>query len=203
MKKAKFVIFLAIISLFISLGFTINEKDPKLKKIFNGKDLDGWVAPEGNIWWKAEKGILTAKSDPDKKKSILWTKEEYKDFIIQLDFKMVKGTMDSGIFLRTETEQIKIGESKSLKRDMTGSTFISGKGYAKEAIKAKELLKLNNWNTMKVKVVRGLYTIWLNGEQVCVYESDSAVEKGPVGLLLHPGREMQIEFKNIKLAALL
>lgn len=189
-----------MIILLISLGFTFEGKDPKLKKIFNGKNLDGWVVPEGNIWWKAERGILTAESDEDKNKSILWTNAEYKDFILQLDFNMAEGTVDSGIFLRTDSQQIKIGISKSLKKDMTGSPFISGKGYAQEAVKAKELLKLDNWNKIKVKAVGKLYTVWLNGEQVLVYESDSAIEKGPIGFHLHPGREMKIQFKNIKLA---
>lgn len=202
MKMTKFVTFLAVITLFISSSFTIDEKDPKLKKIFNGKNLDGWVAPEGNIWWKVEKGILTAKNGPDKKGSILWTEGEYSDFIIQLDFKMGEGRVDSGIFLRTEKQQIQIGESGSLKRDMTGSPYIPGKGYPVEAEKVKELLKMDNWNTMKVKAVGGLYTIWLNGEKVLTYESDTAIEKGPVGMQLHPGRVMEIEFKNIKFAEL-
>lgn len=202
MKMTKFVTLGALIALFISSSFTIDEKDPKLKKIFNGKNLDGWVAPEGNIWWKAEKGILIAKSGPDKKGSILWTKDEYSDFVIQLDFKMGEGTVDSGIFLRTETQQIQIGESGSLKRDMTCSPYIPGKGYPAEAEKVKELLKLDNWNTMKVKAVAGLYTIWLNGEKVLTYDSDTAIDKGPVGLQLHPGRVMAIEFKNIKFTEL-
>jgi hypothetical protein len=202
MKLSGFVTLIALIIVCISSSFTMVEKDPKLKKIFNGKDLDGWVAPEGNIWWKAEKGILTAKSGPDKKGSILWTSGDYSDFIIQLDFKFGEGTIDSGIFIRTEKQQIQIGESGSLKRDMTGSPYIPGKGYPAEAEKVKEILKMDSWNTMKVKAVGGLYTIWLNGEQVLAYDSDTAIEKGPVGLQLHPGRDMEIEFKNIKFAEL-
>jgi hypothetical protein len=192
----------AILLLFISTSFTTDEKDPKLKKIFNGKNLDGWVAPEGNIWWTAEKDILTAQSGPDKKGSILWTDSEYKDFIIQLDFKFGEGTIDSGIFIRTEKQQIQIGESGSLKRDLTCSPYIPGKGYPVEAENVKELLKMDDWNTMKVKALGSVYTIWLNGENVLTYDSDTAIEKGPVGLQLHPGRDMNIEFKNVKFAEL-
>lgn len=202
MKFNSVIALSAILLLFISTSFTVNEKDPKLKKIFNGKNLDGWVAPEGNIWWTAEKGILTAQSGPDKKGSILWTNAEYKDFIIQLDFKFGKGTIDSGIFIRTEKQQIQIGESGSLKRDLTGSPYIPGKGYPVEAENVKELLKMDDWNTMKVKALGSVYTIWLNGENVLTYDSDTAIEKGPVGLQLHPGRDMNIEFKNVKFAEL-
>ncbi len=201
--KSNYIITLsAILLLFISTSFTLDDKDPKLKKIFNGKNLDGWVAPEGNIWWKAEKGILTAQSGPDKKGSILWTDAEYKDFIIQLDFKFGKGTIDSGIFIRSEKQQIQIGESGSLKRDMTCSPYIPGKGYPVEAENVKELLKMDDWNTIRVKALGSVYTIWLNGENVLTYDSDTAIEKGKIGLQLHPGRDMKIEFKNVKFAEL-
>jgi len=188
--------------IFISSSFVMNVNEPKLKKIFNGKNLDGWKAPEGNIWWTAKKGILTAKSDPTKKGSILWTDKSYKNFIIQMDFKFGEGTIDSGIFIRTEKQQIQIGESGSLKRDMTCSPYIPGKGYPEEAKGVKELLKMGDWNTIKVKAEGSKYTMWLNGQEVLVFDSDTAIEEGPVGLQLHPGRDMHIDFKNIKFAEL-
>lgn len=200
MKKNKVILILAVIGMLLVSGFTQKQKEPKLKKIFNGKNLDGWKAPEGNIWWKAKNGILYAKSDPSKKGSILWTNGEYENFILQVDFKMGEGTVDSGIFIRSENEQIQIGESGSLKRDMTGSPYIPGKGYPVEASNVKELLKLKDWNTMKVKAVGSVYTVWLNGAEVLNFDSDTAVEKGAVGLQLHPDRDMDIEFRNILFA---
>lgn len=202
MKTRNVFTLLVTLCAIASLSFTNAEKDPKLKKIFNGKNLDGWKAPEGNIWWSANKGILTAQSGPDKKGSILWTDKDYKDFIIQADFKFGKGTIDSGIFIRTEKEQIQIGESGSLKRDMTCSPYIPGKGYPVEAEGVKELLKMDDWNTIKVKAEGSVYTMWLNGKQVLVFDSESAIEKGPVGIQLHPGRDMHIEYKNILFAEL-
>lgn len=202
MKINNLFVLLAIFTILIVSAFSLKEKDPKLKKIFNGKNLDGWVAPERNIWWLADKGVLTAKSGPDKKGSILWTEGEYKDFIIQMDFLFGEGTIDSGIFLRTDKQQIQIGESGSLKRDMTCSPYIPGKGYPEEAKNIKELLKMDDWNTIKVKAEGSVYTMWLNGEHVLTYDSDTAIEKGPIGIQLHPGRDMSIDFKNIKLAEL-
>jgi hypothetical protein len=34
------------------------------------------------------------------------------------------------------------------------------------------------------------------------YDSDTAIESGPIGLQCHPGRDMHIEFKNISAAEL-
>jgi hypothetical protein len=34
------------------------------------------------------------------------------------------------------------------------------------------------------------------------YTSDTAVEKGPIGLQVHPGRAMKIEFRNLRIEPL-
>lgn len=193
-------IFSFLLLTILSATGSCQSGDPELKPIFNGKDLQGWAVPDNNIWWTVENGILYGKSDPDQKGSILWTENEYKDFIVQADFLFGEGTVDSGIFLRAESEQLQIGISGSLKRDMTASPYISGKGYPVEAEGVKELLKLDDWNTIKVKVEGNTYTSWLNGKEVMTYTSESAVEQGAIGLQVHPSRDMNIDFRNILFA---
>lgn len=187
--------------LLLTVIVSTQAQDPKLKKIFNGKNLKGWVEPANNVWWTVNDGVLFVKSTAEKKGSILWTESKYENFIIQADFLMGDGTVDSGIFLRSEHDQIQIGISGSLKRDLTASPYIPKKGYPVEA-KVKDILKLKDWNTMKVKVVGSTYTVWLNGAEVMTYTSDSMPASGPVGFQLHPGNEMSCSFKNIRLAAL-
>ena len=173
------------------------------QSIFNGNDLQGWIT--GNpVCWSIEKGILHGKNDPDKKGDILLTeKDDYRDFIIQLDFKMGAGRVDSGIFLRDTQEQIQIGESGSLKRDMTALPYIPAlRGYPVQVDAAEKVLDKTGWNTLKVKVVGSSYTTWLNGEKIMTYDSQTIVPAGPVGLQVHPGREMEISFRNISLQEL-
>ena len=192
-----------ILATFLLLMFIVSTQaqDPKLKKIFNGKNLKGWIVPENNVWWTANDGVLFVKSTAEKKGSILWSESKYENFIIQADFLMGDGTVDSGIFLRSEHDQIQIGISGSLKRDLTASPYIPKKGYPVEA-KVKDILKLKDWNTMKVKVVGSTYTVWLNGAEVMTYTSENMPASGPVGFQLHPGNEMSVSFRNIRLAAL-
>ena len=187
--------------LLLMVVVSTQAQDPKLKKIFNGKTLKGWVEPSNNVWWTVNDGILFVKSTAEKKGSILWSENKYENFIIQADFLMGDGTVDSGIFLRSEHDQIQIGISGSLKRDLTASPYIPKKGYPVEA-KVKDILKLKDWNTMKVKVVGSTYTVWLNGNEVMTYTSENMPASGPVGFQLHPGNEMSCSFKNIRLAAL-
>ena len=50
--------------------------EPKLKPIFNGKNLSGWEVPKGNDeagWYKAVDGALKIQSGPQKQGSILWS----------------------------------------------------------------------------------------------------------------------------------
>jgi hypothetical protein len=54
-----------IFSLALFATLIAYAQEPKLKKIFNGKNLKGWVAPANNTWWMAGKGILFVKSGPD------------------------------------------------------------------------------------------------------------------------------------------
>ena len=115
---------------------------------------------------------------------------------------MGDGTVDSGIFLRGENDQIQIGISGSLKRDMTGSPYIPKLRYPVEATKAKDVLKLKDWNTLKIKVIDKTYTVWLNSVEVMNYTSEGIPPTGPIGIQLHPGNEMSISYRKILLAEL-
>ena len=192
----------SFIAFSILLIFQSTADDGELKSIFNGKDLTGWDVPDNNIWFTVKDGVLKLENGPQKKGQTLWTSDEYENFEMEFDFKMGKGTVDSGVYVRNSREQIQIGISGSLKRDMTGSPYISGKGYPVEAKGVKELLKLDDWNTMKICAEGKKYTVWLGGEKIMTYESDSAIKKGKIGIQLHGNRVMSIEYRNLKARSL-
>ncbi|MCW1916153.1 DUF1080 domain-containing protein [Luteolibacter sp. GHJ8] len=171
------------------------------EKVFNGTGLEGWKV-QGADYWTVAEGVLKGESDDKKQNSVLWSEKSFKDFTVELDFKF-SGDVDSGIFLRHENEQIQIGTSRSLKRDLTASPYIGSKrGYPQEAAGVKELLKADDWNHMKIVAKGKTYTVSLNGEQVIEYVSDTAKESGPIGLQIHPGVKMKIEFKNLTVDSL-
>ena len=166
------------------------------EKIFNGTSLDGWK-PKGAAYWTAAEGILKGESDDKKQASVLWTEKSFKDFTLDLEFRF-SGDVDSGIFLRHENDQIQIGTSRSLKRDMTASPYIGSKGrYPQEAAGVKELLKIGEWNKLKIVAKGNTYTVSLNGKQVIEYVSDTAKESGPLGLQIHAGVKMKVEFREV------
>jgi len=122
-----------------------------------------------------------------------------------MDFKFGEGTVDSGIFMRGDDEknaQIQIGESGSLKRDMTASPYVPKSGYPVEAKGIKELLKMKDWNTIKAMAIGTTYKVWLNGIEVMNYTLEDANLEGPIGIQLHPNRKMSIQFRDISAAEL-
>ena len=194
---------LTFLALIASSTQAAKENPQKLKSIL-GNDLSGWKVPAGNDkanWYTVKDGVLVIQSGPKKKGSVLWTEKKFKDFIVELDFRFGEGTVDSGVHVRNR-DQIQIGISGSLKRDMTCSPYIPGKGYPLEAKNIKKLLKAKDWNTMRIRAVGKKYTVWLQGEEVMNYESSSAIEEGPIGIQLHGNRNMGIDYRNIKVAEL-
>jgi len=177
---------------------------PQPKSIFNGKDFTGWEVPKGNEaagWYKAVDGVLKIENGPKKKGSILWTKKKYRDFIMTFEFRFGEGVVDSGVHVRNR-DQIQIGISGSLKRDMTCSPYIPGKGYPVEAKNIKKLLKAKDWNKMIIQAVGKEYTVWLQGEKVMTYKSDSAIAAGPIGIQLHGNHVMAIDFRKLVVSEL-
>lgn len=189
--KAKFLTFLLL----------LQAANAEPEKVFNGKDLDGWRI-QGAPYWAASEGILKGESDEKMLNSVLWTTKDYRDFAMSFEFRY-DGDVDSGVFLRTENDQIQIGVSRSLKRDMTGSPYIGSKrGYPQEAKGVKEVIKIGDWNRMKITAKGGVYTVSINGRQVIEYASDTARESGPVGFQVHPGVRMKIEFRDVTIEPL-
>jgi hypothetical protein len=191
MKQGVFLLFTA---------FMLNAAEPVV--LFDGKSLEGWKTTGADDCWQVKDAVIVGKSNEKKQGSVLWTKEVFTDFVLEAEFRF-SGQIDSGFFLRNESEQIQLGVSRSLKRDMTCSPYIGKKGiYPVEAVGVDSLLKTGEWNKIKIEVKGKKYIVTLNGKQVLDYTTDEALEKGPVGLQVHPGVDMEISFRNLTLTAL-
>ena len=171
-----------------------------LPLIFNGRDLTGWQVP-AEPYWQVADGVLVGQSDEGKKGSMLYTEQAYGDVIVEGEVRFT-GNIDSGIMVRKPELQLQIGVSRSLKRDMTCS-FYTGK-YPEEAQapRAAELLKAGEWNRIRLEAKGNTFTVWLNGEQVSQYENEKYAEPAPIGLQIHAGVVMKVEFRDLRALAL-
>jgi len=171
------------------------------ESLFNGKDLEGWRvdSKSKHAHWTVKDGTIHCQSGPKKKGSLLWTKKEFTDFILVVEYKLGEGTIDSGVMIKKPHDQIQIGISGSLKRDLTAAPYIPGKGYPTESKEAIAAVKPKDWNVLKIEVKGNTYRTWLNGVEGITYESKTAIAKGPLGLQLHAGKDMAISFRKIEI----
>lgn len=187
-------------TLLSTIGSAEPPAHPSLEPIFNGRDLTGWKQSAGTCW-TVKDGVLVGENDAALKGSMLFTDRDYGDVVVEADCRF-SGEIDSGIMLRKPELQVQIGVSRSLKRDMTCS-FYNGK-YPEEARapRAADLLVPNDWNRIRVEAKGDTFTVWLNGEQVSRYTNAKYAAPAPIGLQIHAGLPMKVEFRNIRALAL-
>jgi len=175
-----------------------------LQPLFNGKDLAGWRVPDPNPFWRVENGVLIGQSDEKRKGHVLYTEKEFKDFIIETEVRW-SGEIDSGIMLRKPELQLQFGVSRSLKKDMSCSFYTGGKeGYPPtgQAHDIDKLWKADDWNKVRMQAKGDTFTVWLNGKQVCEYTNPKYKDPAPIGLQIHPGLNMRVEYRNVKIKEL-
>jgi hypothetical protein len=193
-----------LISSVLALGSLSAQDKVELVPAFNGKDLAGWKAPAENDakgWWKVQDGLLVGENDAAKKGSMIYTEKSYKDVIFEAEVRWT-GDVDTGFMMRKPEIQMQLGISRSLKKDMSGS-FYNGKypeaGQAKESAK---LMKKDDWNKFRLQAKGDTFTVWINGEKAAEYTDAKYAAEGPIGLQIHPGVAMKVEFRNIQLKPL-
>ncbi len=201
----------ALVNLAIVLfGFAVSARcaEPAgsglLEPLFNGKDFAGWKVPDPNPFWKISDGVLVGENDEQKKGNVLYTQKAYGNFVIETEARW-DGEIDSGIMLRKPELQLQIGVSRSLKKDMTCSFYTGGKDKYPVAGQAKgleKLLKPGAWNKIRLEAKGDTFTVWLNGEQVTQYTDAKYAAPGPIGLQIHPGLAMKVEFRNVRIQSL-
>ena len=177
------------------------QSSEELPPIFNGKDLSGWKTPTPADYWKVIDGVLVGESDDAKKASMLYTDKAYKDVVVEAEVRW-SGDIDSGIMLRKPEIQLQIGTSRSLKRDMTCCFYVGKYPEDGQAKGKDEVLKIGDWNKIRFEAKGDTYTVWLNGKKVTEYTNPGFKEAGPIGLQIHPGVKMKVEFRNIGARAL-
>ena len=172
----------------------------KLEPLFNGRDLTGFKAPTPNPFWKAVDGVLVGQSDEAKKGNVLWTEKSYGDFALESDVRF-PDDIDSGFMYGKPELQLQLGVSRSLKKDMTCSIYYKGK-YPGQAQGVDKLLKLGEWNKVRMEKKGKVTKVWLNGKHVLTWECPEEVKVGPIGLQIHGGVQMTVEFRDLKIGEL-
>ena len=201
MKRILFPVLLATFIFYISSASAQDEIS-----LFNGEDLEGWLI-HGDEKWYVEDGLLVCESGPKENYGYLSTEKDYKNFILELDFKQVSDG-NSGVFFRSSLDGTKIAgwqvEVAPPNHDTGGIYESYGRGWLEKIPEEKEnILDMGEWNHLKIKVNGDSVTTWLNGTQMVSMTDEKIGEaNGSVALQIHSGGGIKVLWKNITLQKL-
>lgn len=177
------------------------------KMLFNGKDLSGWEKYGTELWYVKD-SLLVCESGPDKQYGYLATREYFDDFDLNVEFKQVT-VGNSGVFIRSFIEEnVKVNGWQvevAPKGYDTGAIYESyGRGWLIQIPDEKEnILKPEDWNELRIKVIGNQVMTWLNGEEM-VNLRDERIGKGQgrIALQIHDGGGIKVLWRNIKIKTL-
>jgi len=176
-------------------------------KLFNGKDLKGWVGHEK--YWSVKDDMIVGKNTEKVPVSTyLLTKRKFSDFRLVFEGKLAKSEMHSGIALWG-----RIAPDKGDKYTYAGHLvmFPSGYGfydlYGRAMIhgngdKARKVGKQHDWNKMEILAQGNRIRFVLNGVLISDWRDPKpeTIKEAPIGLQLHSNNVPQeVQFKGLTL----
>jgi hypothetical protein len=145
------------------------NSDSGWEVLFDGSNLDKWQESK----WVIEDRVLTRTP----KAGMIWSKERFGDFVLDLEFK-TEG--NSGIFFRTDNtkDPVQTGiEIQVYKRVADPTTHSCGAVYDALA-PSKEMTKDGQWNHINITARDNEIGIVLNGEQIIDMDLNRWTEAG-------------------------
>jgi len=194
--------------------------------IFNGKDLTGWDGKPG--WGRVDDGAITSDATPDKPCTkcnyLLWRGGEPSDFELRLEYRLTGG--NSGIQFRSR--EIPDWDTRGYQADMeagdqwSGCLFEHARGgvamrgtkvvidpdgtrHVTEVANPAELqkkIKKDDWNEYRIIAKGNEITLVINGvvmAQAVDRQEGKAARRGIIGLQVHPGPPMKVQFRNVRI----
>ncbi len=207
------IAFLAI----VSCADTNKTSEPEWQYLYEGEDLSGFIQRGGEAIFEAKDSLIIGTTVWDTPNSFLCTRDNYSDFILEMDFK-VAPDMNSGVQIRSESDpgymdgrvhgyQVEIDPSD---RAFTGGIYDEARrGWlyplnAPENEEARKAFKQGEWNHFRVEAIGNRIKTWLNGVPVSNLV-DEMTSSGFIALQVHSIRDSseigdQIMWKNIRIA---
>ncbi len=175
----------------------------EFKPIFDGKTLKGWTPAPGGKWEVKDGAIVGTSPKSERRHGILLTDKQYSDFVVKAKFRVHSG--DSGFYFRAERVksavsvngfQVEVDTSQE-----TGGLYETG-GRAwvhrpTAAVIKKRNYKRGEWTDLELRAIGGHIVVKINGVISTELKNDKSRQKGHIGLQLHGGQVMHVEYKDI------
>lgn len=179
---------------------------PRLEKgftrIFNGKDLEGWKQCGPGELKVLSDGSLLATGGM----GMLWyAKEQYKDFVLKVDWKAREASSNSGVFVRLpdpgDDPWIAVNKGYEIQiSDAGDGLHRTGAVYTFGPSSFTPKKPYGQWNTLEVKAIGTSYLVKVNGKVVTRYVGDRSLE-GYIGVQNHHP-DGHVAYRNIRIKKL-
>lgn len=146
-------------------------------------DLSDAIYPDGV--WIFDGGILTASED-----QAIWTKKEYENFVIDLEFKTANGTNSGVIFYCTDIEnwipnsvEVQIADDYSEQWANSSKTWQCGAIFGHLAASESAVKRPGKWNRFNISCKGKMIYVVLNNKLVTEMDMDlwTSAKKNPDG----------------------
>lgn len=160
--------------------------------LFNGRDLSGWTAVH-DVTFEAGDGCLRLV------KGMGWLRSErqFRDFVLEFEWRGLDGRYDSGVFFRAGAEGKPWptdGWQVNLRHDMAGGLV---KGYTAIAPAQTPSVAPNEWCRFRLEVKGTRAVLRVNDELAWDYDQLDA----DIGYLGIQAENHAFEFRNLRLRA--
>jgi hypothetical protein len=193
----------------------IVQEEPGFVPLFSGESAEGW---EGNMdWFRIEQGVVIAGTleKPIPRNEFLCTKQQYENFELRLEAKLVGKGDNAGIQIRSERVpdhhevtgyQVDMGTAWN--RSVWGGLYDESrrnKMLAEPSLEvSQKAFRPNDWNALRILCEGKRIQIWLNDVQTVDYtESDEKIPlKGLIGLQIHSGPPAEAHYRKLRIKPL-
>ncbi|MFN8312276.1 MAG: DUF1080 domain-containing protein [Cyclobacteriaceae bacterium] len=206
MKRYAFVIMV--------LASHISMAQSGWKELFNGKDLSGWKLLNGKARYDVVNQEIVGTTVAGEPNSFLVTEKRYKDFILELEFKIDAGT-NSGIQFRSDSRPDYMnGRVHGYQYELDPSPRAWSGGIYDEAQRdwlypleyntpAKAAFHANDWNKVRIECIGSMMRTFLNGVPAA-HVIDNLMPEGFIALQVHSVDKdadagKQVRWRNIRI----
>jgi len=195
----------------VTAALSEKEQADGFKLLFDGKTFNGW---KGNLQvFRIENGALVGgnlqAALPNNE--FLRSEEEYENFELRLQFKLVGTQSNGGVQIRTaeipDHHEV-IGYQADMGDGWWGCLYDESRRNrvlaGPPAEERDKLVRANDWNDYRILCEGKRIRLWINDQPTVDYteEDPEIVQKGIIALQIHSGPPAEASYRHIRIKVL-
>ena len=178
------------------------------RTLFDGETLEGWDG-DSRVFRVEEKSIIGGQLiEKIPHNFFLSSKEEYADFELTLEFRLLGEDTNAGVQLRSQRipdHHEMIGYQADLGQDYWGALYDESRRnkvlMSPDKDELAKVLRLGEWNRYRILCEGRHIQLWINDCQTVDYtEADETIEqRGLIALQIHGGPPGEAQYRNMRI----